>query len=146
MITRTLIATLLVAIVAAQQPLIRGGASDSDNQDDKAVVFLDPKTVSHKFETNQETFTTADQQPPKSRRKFVSYTSSYLERLWLKYVDKWASEQQICDVLLDQQSTLIHDLLNLTCTQRYRSPYQWCVIDDGQHQLWYNAGNRDDFE
>lgn len=147
MAMRALIDFLLIALVAAKEPLLRGGPTSDDNQKDSAVApYLDPKTVSHKLDDIQGTFATADDEQPKSRRKFVSYTSSYFERLWLKHVDKWANQQEICNVLMDQQAALVHDWLNLTCTQRYRPPHQWCIIDDSHDRLWYNAGNRDDFE
>jgi hypothetical protein len=128
-------------------PLFQGTSS---NQTKETKPFSDPRTVARKDEiptlfTIQESIATADQS--KSRRKFISYTSSYIERLWMEHVDHWADEKSICDALLDQQSSLIHDLLELSCTARYMPPYQhWCVIDDFHHPLWYNTADRDRFE
>jgi hypothetical protein len=123
------------------QHFLRGAGNIGDTSEAR---FRDPKTIAHKFDEASTIVATADRQL--SRRKFVSYTSSYVERLWLEHVDQWTDEKLICDVLLDQQSSFIHDWLNLTCTQRYMAPYQWCKIDDNIHPLWYHWGNRDEFE
>jgi hypothetical protein len=115
------------------------------NKDMESSSYLDPKTIAHKLEPSVSgAVAVADRQ--QNRRKFISYTSSYFEKLWLEHVDTWTSEKKICEVLLDQQASLLHDWLDLACTRRYEKPSQWCIIDDAQHPVWYNRGNRDEFE
>jgi hypothetical protein len=143
--TPLLLATAIISSVISfssaseYTSLLRG----ADSGGASGTRLSDPKTVSKKPLEENTGISTADRQP--SRRKFVSYTSSYFERLWLTYVDKWANEKLICDNLMDQQSSLLHDLLDLTCTRRYMPPHQWCIIDDNIHPLWYHWGNRDEF-
>lgn len=81
-------------------------------------------------------------------RKFVSYTSSPWEQLWLQNVDLWAKKRSICKVLHSpEQSQYMHDFLNLTCSARYEAPYDhWCIIDDAFHPMWYNTANRESYE
>jgi hypothetical protein len=87
----------------------------------------------------------------KSTRRFVSYTSSAWEQLWLNHVDSWSRNHSICQVLIEQQMDYIHDFLNLSCTSRYdETPMlypgsKWCIIDDGVRPLWYDTGNRKEF-
>ena len=87
-----------------------------------------------------------------SRRKFVSYTSSKWEQLWLDNVDSWARNQSICQVLMEEQQQVdyIHDFLNISCTARYGETPEypgskWCIIDDGVRPLWYDTANRKEF-
>jgi hypothetical protein len=122
---------------------LRGNNKDAESP---AKSYLDPKTIAHKLEPSVAgAIATADRQQ-KSRRKFISYTSSYFEKLWLEHIEEWENGKKICEVLLDQQATLIHDWLDLACTQRYERPSQWCIIDDAYHPVWYNRANRDEFE
>mmetsp|Transcript_29004 Transcript_29004/g.41011 ORF Transcript_29004/g.41011 Transcript_29004/m.41011 type:complete len:391 (+) Transcript_29004:55-1227(+) len=99
--------------------------------------LFDPKSVSKK----------SDAKKGVNRRKFVSYTSSQWEQLWLNHVDQWANRRQICDVLIHDQKEFVHDFLNLTCTSRYAPPHDaWCIIDDDYRPLFYNTRNRNNFE
>jgi len=76
------------------------------------------------------------------KRKFVSYTSSKLEKLWLDNADMWEKEVEICHALTALHPALIHQLLNATCTSNFVAPYShWCLIDDGMYKLWYNREN-----
>ena len=78
-----------------------------------------------------------------SYRKFVSYTSSKWEQLWLDHVDDWARNRSICNILLNQQAELVHDFLLLTCTSFIDD--EWCKVEDGFQSLWYNTKNRSSF-
>lgn len=86
--------------------------------------------------------------PAPKWRKFVSYTSSQWEQLWLQNVGLWTKRQSICKVLQSpEQSPYMHDFLNLTCSARYKPPYDhWCIIDDAFQPMWYNTANRDSYE
>jgi hypothetical protein len=67
--------------------------------------------------------------------------------MWLQNADKWGKEKKICEVLLGQHKSYLHDFLNATCTSRYAPPHSnWCVIDDDLHPLWYNSAKRDSFQ
>lgn len=81
------------------------------------------------------------------RRKFVSYTSSTWEQLWLDNVDQWAQNQSICSVLMEDQISYVHDFMNLSCTNRYdETPAylgaKWCKIDDAWAPIWYDTATR----
>jgi len=92
------------------------------------------------------TMSSSNNSAPK-RRKFVEYQSSKWETLWLENVEKWGREQSICQVLFEGQQAYLHDYLEVLCTSRLESPYEkWCVIDDGDIQLWYNTENRSELE
>ena len=81
------------------------------------------------------------------KRRFISYTSSKWETMWMDNVNQWAESKQICDVLLNDQAQMVHDFLNLTCTSRYVGEFSnWCIIDDEYHPLWYNTANRHEFQ
>lgn len=98
----------------------------------------------------QNKFERQAQQYQKSRRKFVSYTPSAWEQIWLDNVDTWARNRTICEHLMsDEQSDFVHDFLNLSCTTRYveTADYpgdRWCKIDDGFQAFWYDTAHRDD--
>jgi hypothetical protein len=75
----------------------------------------------------------------------LSISSQFFIRL--DGVDDWGPKKDICRVLIEEQASLVHDLLELTCTSRMPAPYQdWCVQDDSFHPLWYNTANRKEFE
>jgi len=81
------------------------------------------------------------------KRKFVSYTSSKLEQLWLDNAKQWEKDAEICHALTTLHPALIHQLLNATCTSHFVAPYNhWCLIDDGLYKLWYNRKNDGTFE
>eukprot|EP00548_Thalassiothrix_antarctica_P005656 CAMPEP_0194136470 /NCGR_PEP_ID=MMETSP0152-20130528/6486_1 /TAXON_ID=1049557 /ORGANISM="Thalassiothrix antarctica, Strain L6-D1" /LENGTH=226 /DNA_ID=CAMNT_0038833143 /DNA_START=244 /DNA_END=924 /DNA_ORIENTATION=+ len=84
----------------------------------------------------------------KNSRKFVSYTSSEFELLWLNHVTEWTDSKAICDVITSTNySPYMHDFLNATCTSRYLYPYaNWCIIDDEYRPMYYNTANCDTFE
>jgi hypothetical protein len=76
------------------------------------------------------------------KRKFISYTSSKLEQLWLEHADEWQQKREFCKALTELHPELIHQLLNVTCTSHFAPPYEhWCIIDDGIQPLWYNRQN-----
>jgi hypothetical protein len=78
----------------------------------------------------------------KNRRKFVSYTSSEWEQLWLDHVDEWQEKQQICQVLLNDQLDYVREFLTSMCTSRYLPPNEnWCKIDDTLYPLWYDSAS-----
>jgi hypothetical protein len=81
--------------------------------------------------------------PTLQRRKFISYSSSKWEQLWLDKVDEWANTRKICEVILGEQKDMVHDFMNLTCTSFVGD--QWCRIDDAFRPLWYNTANRTEF-
>jgi hypothetical protein len=101
--------------------------------------------VSNILYTNvQEVTTTSSHKivsyPGKNRRKFVSYTSSEWEQLWLDNVDEWQEKQQICQVLLHDQLLYVREFLTAMCTSRYLKPQEsWCEIDDTLYPLWYDS-------
>eukprot|EP00548_Thalassiothrix_antarctica_P018692 CAMPEP_0194194686 /NCGR_PEP_ID=MMETSP0154-20130528/75721_1 /TAXON_ID=1049557 /ORGANISM="Thalassiothrix antarctica, Strain L6-D1" /LENGTH=704 /DNA_ID=CAMNT_0038919137 /DNA_START=62 /DNA_END=2176 /DNA_ORIENTATION=- len=82
------------------------------------------------------------------RRKFVGYQSSEWEMAWLNNIEKWGKQQTICQVLMREHKSYIHDFLEVLCTSRLEpGPYgSWCVIDDGELQLWFNEGNHEALE
>ena len=62
-------------------------------------------------------------------------------------VEEWGQTKDICRVLIYEHASLVHDLLELTCTSRMPPPYQnWCVMDDSFRPLWYNTANREGFD
>lgn len=82
-----------------------------------------------------------------NRRKLVAYHSSTWELLWIKNVDKWANNEDICRVLIEEQADMLHDFLALMCTSRMPAPYEdWCVQDDNYSPMWYNIRNRSAFD
>lgn len=115
----------------------------------EALLGLDQSIATDSFVAKNDT-TKKDSLKP-CRRKFVSYTSSAWEQLWLNNVDSWSRNHSICQVLLEQQLDYVHDFLNLSCTSRYgETPLlypgaKWCVIDDGVQPLWYDTANRKDW-
>ena len=109
-----------------------------------STALTDPKTVEVKRSVQEAKKHDVSK---KSKRRFVKYESSYWERLWVEQVDEWAKEHKICEILLGEQAQMVHDFLNGTCTSRYLPPHDsWCMIDDEYRPLWYNSGNRDEFE
>lgn len=79
-------------------------------------------------------------------RKFISYQSSDWELMWLDNVEQWSQSDNLCKVLLNEQASLVHDFLNMTCTSRMPEPHSsWCIINDDFHGLWYNSDDRSDF-
>jgi hypothetical protein len=76
-------------------------------------------------------------------RKFVSYTPSKWEQLWLDNVDEWAKAKKICDVILVDQAEFVHDFMKLTCTSFVGD--KWCRMDDAYRPLWYNTDDRTKF-
>lgn len=82
-----------------------------------------------------------------NRRRFVSYKSSDWEKFWLENVEEFQDDPKICKILLEDQLKNIRDYLELVCTARLMEPFQqWCVIDDGHAQLWFNTANKDKLE
>jgi hypothetical protein len=78
----------------------------------------------------------------KNRRKFVSYTSSEWEQLWLDNVDEWQEKKEICQVLLNDQLSYVREFISSMCTSRYRKPYEsWCLLDDTIYPLWYDTNS-----
>jgi hypothetical protein len=83
----------------------------------------------------------------KNRRKFVSYTSSEWEQLWLDHVDEWQEKQQICQVLLNDQLDYVREFITSMCTSRYLPPYEsWCILDDTIYPLWYDTNSTEGFK
>lgn len=79
-------------------------------------------------------------------RKFISYQSSDWELMWLDNVEQWSQSDNLCKVLLNEQASIVHDFLNMTCTSRMPEPHSsWCIINDDFHGLWYNSDDRSDF-
>jgi hypothetical protein len=76
-------------------------------------------------------------------RKFVSYTPSKWEQLWLDNVDEWGKGRKICEVILGEQKDFVHDFLNLTCTSFVGD--KWCRVDDAVRPIWYNTADRTQF-
>jgi hypothetical protein len=71
---------------------------------------------------------TASHLVPK-RRKFVSYTPSKWEQLWLDNVDEWAnSTKRFATSFSSIRQTFVHDFMKLTCTSFVGD--QWCRMDD----------------
>ena len=118
-------------------------AAPAKSESTSPAALTDPKTVEVKRSVKED----EKHDGQKSKRRFIKYESSYWERLWLEQVDVWAKDHKICEILLGEQAQLVHDFLNGTCTSRYLPPHDsWCMIDDEYRPLWYNSGNRDEFE
>lgn len=77
----------------------------------------------------------------KSRRRFVSYTSSLWEQLWLNNIQGWEKERLICKKLKSEaQFPFIRAFMKTTCTFQYEGT-PWCTVDDGtgeKRRFWYN--------
>jgi hypothetical protein len=83
----------------------------------------------------------------KNRRKFVSYTSSEWEQLWLDHVDEWQEKKEICQVLLNDQLDYVREFISSMCTSRYLPPYEsWCILDDIVYPLWYDTNSTEGFK
>eukprot|EP00547_Thalassionema_nitzschioides_P005902 CAMPEP_0194201656 /NCGR_PEP_ID=MMETSP0156-20130528/1870_1 /TAXON_ID=33649 /ORGANISM="Thalassionema nitzschioides, Strain L26-B" /LENGTH=509 /DNA_ID=CAMNT_0038926909 /DNA_START=83 /DNA_END=1609 /DNA_ORIENTATION=- len=81
------------------------------------------------------------------KRKFVEYQSSEWEMLWLSKVYDWSNKRQICTVLIEEQKDYVHLYLRMLCTSKLEGPHsKWCIIDDGELQLWYNTENLQSYE
>ncbi|GMH46935.1 hypothetical protein TrLO_g2545 [Triparma laevis f. longispina] len=71
-------------------------------------------------------------------RKFVSYTSSPWEELWLSNIGTWQDSKYICEALFDQLETL-NKFQWQTCNYYPEGENgDWCMKDDSLHQLWWN--------
>lgn len=79
----------------------------------------------------------------KSRRKFVSYTSSKWEQEWLDHVDEWdADGKTLCRVILNDHHEYVRSFLNATCTQWWKGDASgWCKQDDFNMPMYYNSKN-----
>ena len=78
-----------------------------------------------------------------NRRKFVSYTPSKWETMWVNNVQNWTDDEEICKVLMDDQAEYMHDFLNLTCNKRLGP--DWCGMDDTILPLYYKHSDRTEF-
>mmetsp|Transcript_3956 Transcript_3956/g.5709 ORF Transcript_3956/g.5709 Transcript_3956/m.5709 type:complete len:453 (-) Transcript_3956:75-1433(-) len=97
----------------------------------------DPRTVEYK--TTGETETDGST-IPKNPRKFISYTSSPWEQIWLDNIDSWEKNETICEIMHTPEHTkYMHDFLSSTCTNGFKPPHSnWCMIDDEIHPLYFN--------
>jgi len=105
-------------------------------------------TSSNALPTSSQTSSSTSDPPTKNPRKFVSYTSSSWEKMWLDNIDEWQKNESICDVLLSPEHTkFMYDFLKSTCTNDFKAPYSnWCMIDDEMHPLYFNTENHDKIE
>lgn len=142
------IATFLGVWIVALDLAVRRSAADSNGiqqlvrrqlmhvLDPKSIdpKSIDPKTNAHLLNPLQVT----------RSRKVISYHSSRWEMIWLENILHWQDTKSICNAIVIEQAHLLHEYLNILCTSRLAIPYeQWCIIDDGNHQLWYNTENKD---
>ena len=77
----------------------------------------------------------------KKKNKFISYTSSQWEKLWLKNIKKWESSKCICHAIT-KQKTYLQEFLNSTCTARVvvrNTVSDWCFHDDTFQPFWINV-------
>jgi len=120
----------------------------------RRLQAADPKTITLKAQSSTRSLTDEYQNsreiiPEKllNPRKFVSYTSSEWEKIWLENVQEWTDEQRICEVMNTTSSSYMHDFLNATCTTRYEAPHDnWCIIDDEYRPMYYNTGDRSRYD
>ena len=111
------------------------------------MIFATLKDENRAHKATQWRRSLKQQGVEKNRRKFVSYTSSEWEFMWLKNADKWTEANVICDILWGAHREFVHEFLDAVCTSRYHAPHnQWCLIDDEYHPLWYNTANRETFQ
>lgn len=74
-----------------------------------------------------------------NQRKFVKYTSSKWEQIWLDNIERWQDEKYICDALFDQLEYL-NKFMYSTCSY-FPEGSTWCMKDDSLNQLWWNSEN-----
>lgn len=85
----------------------------------------------------------ARKEKKKDTRKFLHYTSSAWEELWLQHIDEWTNDHQICQELWKQTAQL-KAFFRLLCSAYYPPPNnQWCILDDTLYPLWFNTGGND---
>ena len=88
---------------------------------------------------NTETAAGASPLEKKSRRKFVEYVSSEWEILWLANIDRWASNQSICEqVYSPEQEEYMREFSNEYCT--FHATSRWCLVNDTvpDNIHWFN--------
>ena len=74
-----------------------------------------------------------------NQRQFVSYIPSKWEQVWTDNFEEWEKDGTTCHHLLNEQKKNLHDMLSFLCTSRFDPPYDnWCIINDGYFQLYYN--------
>jgi len=79
----------------------------------------------------------------KSRRRFVNYTSSQWELLWLQNIQKWEKEMTICDhVFSSEQAQFLHKFQLSLCTHHIENS-DWCAVVDpyAYSSYFYNKKN-----
>lgn len=76
----------------------------------------------------------------RTARRFVKYTSSEWEQLWLDNIAVWEKNRQICQQLKSQVDYL-RSFMKVLCTHIYpQTP--WCSVNDGVSQTiwWFHLG------
>lgn len=76
-----------------------------------------------------------------SRRRFIKYTPSLWEQLWLDNIHGWEKERLICKKLKSEaQFPFVRAFMKTTCTYQYEGT-PWCIVDDGtgeKRRFWFN--------
>jgi len=74
---------------------------------------------------------------PCQLKRFLRYTSSPWEQLWLDNIGEWqGSLGSLCSAV-NSQAAQIHAFLNSTCAVHYDDPI-WCALDDTVQTMWLN--------
>jgi hypothetical protein len=78
-----------------------------------------------------------DRDVPTARR-FLKYTSSQWEQLWLDNIHVWEKNRQICQQIQSQVQYL-RSFMKVVCTHIYPNT-NWCSVDDSvsNHIWWFN--------
>lgn len=87
---------------------------------------------------------TAKEAKKKSSRRFLNYTSSVWEMMWLHNISQWEEEQSICQNLLSlEQAEFLHKFQVTLCTHHLEAS-PWCAVDDPytETRYLYNKENR----
>jgi len=122
-------------------------STNGSTQEESIQASLDFGTLDSANSTASST-TTSSSTAKKNPRKFVSYTSSRWEEIWLANIDDWQKSESICDVMLSPEHVkFMYDFLKSTCTNGFQDPYSnWCMIDDEMHPMYFNTDNHDKIE
>eukprot|EP00590_Aulacoseira_subarctica_P011128 CAMPEP_0172430060 /NCGR_PEP_ID=MMETSP1064-20121228/52917_1 /TAXON_ID=202472 /ORGANISM="Aulacoseira subarctica , Strain CCAP 1002/5" /LENGTH=427 /DNA_ID=CAMNT_0013175851 /DNA_START=94 /DNA_END=1377 /DNA_ORIENTATION=+ len=71
-----------------------------------------------------------DDSAKKSSRRFLNYTSSQWELMWLENIQEWEKNRTICEnVLSSEQEPFLHKFQETICTHHIEDS-SWCAVQD----------------
>lgn len=102
-------------------------SSDKEDTDSEASLLFSVRGSGHQGES--------------SRRRFLKYTPSLWEQLWLDNIQGWEKKHLICKKLKSEaQFPFVRAFMKTTCTHQYEGT-PWCTVDDGtgeKRRFWFN--------